>query len=141
MRLTRNFTLEELTGTSYKDLLAENIYYAMDNYAKLQELANFAQKVRNLLNTPMTITSAVRSSNLNAKIGGSATSQHLKMEAIDFITTKMNLNEAFNKIRNSSLQFGQLIIEENSKGSKWLHISIGTKREVLEYKNGKFSQI
>lgn len=141
MQITRNFTFSELTDTSYKELLAENIYYAVDNFSKVTQLANFAQKVRDILNTPMTVTSAVRCPNLNAKVGGSNNSQHLSIEAIDFITKKMDLNLAFNIIRNSNLPFGQLILEENNKGSKWIHISIGDKREVLEYQNGKYSAI
>ena len=141
MILAKNFTLEELTGTEHKEFLADNIYYAMNNFEKLKELATFAQKIRDLLNSPMTITRAVRSPNLNVKLGGSSTSQHQKVEALDFITKKMDLNEAFNIIKNSGIKFGQLIKKENSKGSKWIHISIGTKRETLEYKKSKYIRV
>lgn len=141
MQLSKNFSLRELTYTKEKDLLAENIYYAMGNFEKLQELAIFAQKIRDLLDTPMTVSSAVRCPELNIRKNGSTTSQHCKVEAIDFITKKMDLNAAFKKIRESDIKFGQLIIEEDKNGSKWIHISIGTKCQVLEYKNGKYSRI
>ncbi|MBR0541142.1 MAG: hypothetical protein IJK26_02935 [Clostridia bacterium] len=137
MKLSRNFTLEELTGTSYKELLADNIYYAMNNYDKLQSLAYFAQDVRDFLGVPMTVTSGVRCPALNNKLGGSAKSQHLTLEAIDFIPSKITLKEAFNRIKGSKLKFGQLIIEKSGK-KEWIHISIGTKCETLRYDNGRY---
>lgn len=135
MKLTKNFTFEELTNTSHKDLLADNIYYAVNNMDKVKELALFAQEVRELLNVPMTVTSAVRCPSLNTKVGGTPTSQHQKIEAIDFIPAKISLEKAFDIIRYSKLKFGQLIIEKSGK-NEWIHISIGNKRETL-YFNGK----
>ena len=140
MKLTKNFTLEELTNTSYKDLLANNIYYAMNNFDKVKELAKFSQEIRDFLGVPMTITSAIRYPALNTKVGGSPTSQHQKIEAIDFVPSKMTLQKAFDKIRNSKLKFGQLIIEKSGK-KEWLHISTGSKRQVLKYENGKYQEI
>jgi len=93
MKLTKNFTFEELTNTSHKDLLADNIYYAVNNMDKVKELALFAQEVRELLNVPMTVTSAVRCPSLNTKVGGTPTSQHQKIEAIDFIPAKISLEK------------------------------------------------
>lgn len=138
MKLTKNFTLEEMTTTSYKDLLADNIYYAMNNFEKVKELALFSQEIRDLLGVPMTITSAIRYPALNTKVGGTPTSQHQKIEAIDFIPSKITLQKAFDKIRYSKLKFGQLIIEK-SGSSEWIHISIGNKCQVLKYNNGKYT--
>ena len=140
MKLTKNFTLEEMTNTSYKDLLANNIYYAMNNFDKVKELAKFSQEIRDFLGVPMTITSAIRYPALNTKVGGSPTSQHQKIEAIDFIPSGMTLQKAFDKIRFSSLKFGQLIIEQSGK-KEWIHISTGIKRQVLKYENGKYTTI
>ena len=140
MQLSKNFTLEEMTNTSYKDLLANNIYYAMNNFDKVKELAKFSQEIRDFLGVPMTITSAVRCPSLNTKVGGSPTSQHQKIEAIDFIPSGMTLQKAFDKIRFSNLKFGQLIIEKSGK-KEWLHISSGSKRQVLKYVNGKYQEI
>ena len=137
MQLSKNFTLEELTNTSYKDLLANNIYYAMNNFDKVKELAKFSQEVRDFLGVPMTITSAIRYPALNTKVGGSPTSQHQKIEAIDFIPSKMTIQKAFDKIKNSKLKFGQLIIEKSGK-KEWIHISTGSKRQILKYNNGKY---
>lgn len=140
MKLTKNFTLEELTNTSYKELLANNIYYAMNNFEKVKELAKFSQEIRDFLDVPMTITSAIRYPALNTKVGGSPTSQHQKIEAIDFIPSGISLQKAFDQIRYSNLKFGQLIIEKSGK-KEWIHISTGIKRQVLKYENGKYTTI
>lgn len=136
-QITKNFTIKELTNTSYKELLADNIYYALDNWGNFRLLAFFAQEVRDLLGVPMIITSAVRCPALNAKVGSSNKSQHLTLQAIDFVPSKMTLQQAFDKIRKSDLQFGQLIIEK-SNGKEWIHISIGKKREVKKYDGKRY---
>ena len=138
-RLTKNFIFSEFTDTKHTDLLPANIYYAVDNMDKVIDLAKFAQEIRDFLGVPMTITSGVRYSALNNRVGGSATSQHLKCEAIDFIPSKMSIQEAFKRIRNSNLKWGQLIIE-SSNGKEWIHISKGSKCEVLKY-DGKYTKI
>lgn len=138
MRLTKNFIFSEFTDTKHTDLLPENIYYAVDNMDKVVELAKFAQAVRDFLNVPMTITSGVRCPKLNERVGGSKTSQHLLCEAIDFVPSRMTLQQAFDKIRKSDLQFGQLIIEQ-SGGKEWIHVSIGTKREVKKYDGKRYT--
>lgn len=140
MKLTEHFTLEEMTQTSHKDLLATNIYYAMNQFSKLQYLTEFAEKVRDIIKSPMIISSAVRCPDLNYAVGGKSTSQHAKIEAIDFIPTKISLLEAFDKIRKSDLKFGQLIIEKSGEAN-WLHISVGDKCEVLKYNDGRYTVV
>jgi hypothetical protein len=49
-------------------------------------------------------------------------------------------------IFEACLKFGnydQLIIEENSRGSRWVHVSYSgrNRREVLAYKNGAYHNI
>lgn len=139
MKLTDHFSLEELTTTNTK-YKQENIKVANNNLDKLYVLSCFAEQVRAILNVPMTITSGFRCETLNASIGGSKTSQHVSFQAIDFIPSKMSLEEAFNKLKNSILVYGQLIIE-HSGNSDWLHISMGYKKENLRYNNGKYTKV
>lgn len=127
-KLVPNFTVKELINTS-SSYLDENIQFASENIREIEQLALFAQQVRTILNTPMTITSGYRSYNVNKSVGGSNTSDHMLCKAIDFVTPKMKLQTAFDKLRNSDILFGQLILEKN----QWLHISIGYKRDVLVY--------
>lgn len=140
LKLTEHFTLEELTITNYKDLNEKNYEYGKNKLTQMNMLAHFAEQVRLVIGCPMIITSGIRCEELNAKVGGSKTSQHCKGEAIDFIPTKIKVKTAFEKIRNSSLDFGQLIIEK-SGNKEWVHISMGFKRQVLKYDNGKYTAI
>ena len=140
IQLTQHFSLDELTTTNkvkYKD---KNYKYGLQKITQMNILAHFAEQVRLIVNSPMKITSGIRCEELNAVVGGSKTSQHLKGEAIDFIPTKIKIKTAFDKIRKSNLEFGQLIIEK-SGSSEWIHISTGIKKQVLKYDNGKYSVI
>ena len=136
MKIAEHFTIAELVGTSYADLEAENIYYALDHFNELTRLAQFCERVRKVLNVPMNITSGVRCPKLNKKIGGVDTSDHIKLMAVDFVPSKIKLKTAFDKIRNSNLDYKQLILEKNT----WIHISIGDKRENLTYDGKKYKK-
>ena len=101
-------------------------------------LAGFAERVREIVGKPLIITSGYRCDSLNKAVGGSPTSQHKLGEAIDFKVRGMTNSQVSCKLIGSDLKFQQLIIE-SSGGAEWVHISIGSKREVLRYKNGKYS--
>lgn len=136
MKIADHFTIKELTDTSYEDVLAENILYALDHFNELTRLAQFCERVRKVLNVPMNITSGVRCPKLNKKIGGVDTSDHIKLMAVDFVPSKIKLKTAFDKIRRSNLDFKQLILEKNT----WIHISIGDKKECLTYDGKRYKR-
>ena len=136
MKIADHFTIKELTDTSYADMLAENIYYALDHFNELTKLAQFCERVRKILGVTMEITSGVRCPKLNKKIGGVSTSDHIKLMAVDFVPSKIKLKTAFDKIRNSSLDYKQIILEKNS----WIHISVGDKKEALIYDGKKYKK-
>lgn len=137
MKIADHFTIAELTNTDYGNLYAENILYALDHFNELTRLAQFCERVRKILGVPMNITSGVRCPKLNEKVGGVPTSDHIKLLAVDFIPSKIKLKTAFDKIRNSNLDFKQMILEKNT----WIHISIGDKREVLTYDGKKYKKV
>lgn len=136
LTIADHFTIRELTESSYGDLLAENIYYALDHFNDLVRLAQFCEKVREIIGSPMNITSGVRSAELNKKMGGVSTSDHIKLMAVDFVPSKIKLKTAFDKIRNSNLDYKQVILEKNT----WIHISIGDKKEALIYDGKKYKR-
>lgn len=137
MKLTSHFTVEELTTTNRKDYAEANKKRALQDFSLLMRLSFFAEQVRYILGVPMTITSGYREYDLNILVGGSANSQHLLFEAIDFIPKGMSIDKAFKILKDSKMLFGQLI-KEKSGNSEWIHISIGEKRQCLAYKNGKY---
>lgn len=138
MNLTPHFTLDELSYTSNKDYKELNLKRAEQNLGKMYMLAGFAERVREIVGKPLIITSGYRCDSLNKAVGGSPTSQHKLGEAIDFKVRGMTNSQVACKLMASDLKFQQLIIE-NAGSAEWVHISIGSKREVLRYKNGKYS--
>jgi hypothetical protein len=72
------------------------------------------------------VSSAYRSPNVNARIGGSKTSDHMKGLAADIIADGVSVHELAEFISNNC-EFDQLINEFGS----WVHVSIqspGRKR-------------
>lgn len=138
MQLTPHFTSEELLYTSEVAYLGHQEELLETNPGKLYMLAGFAERVREIIGSPMVVTSAYRSKMLNSVIGGSQTSQHALCEAIDFIPKNCSIEQAAIAIMCSDLKYGQLIVERK-RNKRWLHISIGAKRENLAYNNGKYS--
>lgn len=82
------------------------------------------EPIRELLNTPLLVTSGYRCIEVNNAVRGVPTSQHTLAQAIDFTPQTMNIDEAFKKIQTSGLTFDQLIKEHDKAGNVWIHISL-----------------
>jgi hypothetical protein len=99
-----------------------------------EHIANFmllAEKIfepiREHFGVPIHISSGYRSKELNAKIGGSSTSQHCKGQAVDIdmdgSTNGVSNADVFNYIKDN-LPFDQLIWEfGNEDNPDWVHVS------------------
>lgn len=95
------------------------------------------QKVRDFLGVPMRINSWYRSGALNKAVGGVLNSAHTKCLAIDFVPLKMDITKAFEAIARSDIEFDQLILERNSRGSIWIHISWSNKNRRQVFRLNK----
>lgn len=122
MKLSENFTLEELTAsqTAARQGIDNTPPEGVIN--NLKRLAAALQEVRALLNhRAILVSSGYRSLELNQAIGGSATSDHCKGLASDFICPSYGTpNDIVRAIAASSLSFKQVIREFD----KWVHLSI-----------------
>lgn len=107
---------------------------SISNMPTAEHIANFkllAEKVfepiRNNFRCPIHISSGYRSKELNAAIGGSATSQHCSGEAIDIDmdgTPNGVTNADVFKYIKENLSFDQLIWEFGSDTNPdWVHVS------------------
>jgi hypothetical protein len=110
-----------------------------------EHIANFmllAEKIfepiREHFGVPIHISSGYRSKELNAKIGGSATSQHCKGQAVDIdmdgSTNGVTNADVFNYIKDN-LPFDQLIWEfGNEDNPDWVHVSYVEKprKQILK---------
>ena len=129
MKLSPNFTLQELTKSDTAIRLGIPNEPNSDQIAKLQNLCEtLLQPVRDKFG-PVIITSGFRSEQLCVKIGSSINSQHAKAEAADFEVMGTDNAELADWIYKN-LEFDQLILEYYKVGepnSGWIHCSICDK--------------
>ena len=95
----------------------------IENFKLLAE--KIFEPIREHFDVPIRISSGYRSKELNAKIGGSETSQHCKGQAIDIDMdgTSLTNKQVFDYIKDN-LPFDQLIWEfGNEDNPDWVHVS------------------
>ena len=133
MRLI-NFKISEFlkSDTATKNNI-DNIpdFNFLDNILDL--IINCMQPIRNLFNLPVIITSGFRCQKLNKIVGGSANSQHLVGCAADFKIKSLTPDKIIQKIKNSNIEYDQLINEYD----KWVHISYRkdkNRKQILKIK-------
>jgi len=126
MNLTANFTLSEMVKSETA------LRHGMDNTPGETEIENLKrlceqvlQPVRNHFKTGVKVNSGFRHPEVNAKVGGSKTSDHCKGQAADIeIPGIPNADLAIWIMDN--LQYTQLILEFYTPGipdSGWVHVS------------------
>lgn len=115
-----------------------------DQLKNIKELAEFVfEPLRELVGAPIKINSVFRSKEVNKKIGGASTSQHMANSgaAMDIEGTTITNAELGHLIRKN-LEFDQLIYEAPSNGEPaWIHVSFKkgfNKKQVLIMKNKKY---
>ena len=133
MRLTKNFTLQELIYSA--TALRKNIDNTptKEGIIKLRLLAaSLLQPIRERLSAPLRITSGYRSPALSEAIGSSSNSQHCRYEAVDmqFVKRgKMDNLKLYKALIDLKLEFDQCILEFGTSTKDidgdpaWIHIS------------------
>ena len=126
MKLSEHLDLSEVIRS---DSAKRN---GISNMPTPEHIANFmllAEKIfepiREHFCVPIRISSGYRSKELNAKIGGSASSQHCKGQAVDIDMdgTSLTNKQVFDYIKDN-LPFDQLIWEfGNEDNPDWVHVS------------------
>lgn len=118
MKLSKNFSLEELTVTKSGLPNKPNL----EQVGRLTDLCvNVLQPLRELYGNSITVNSGFRSDAVNHAIGGAATSQHCKGEAADCDCAD---NAKLFRIIREHLTFDQLIWEGgDNMQPAWVHVS------------------
>ena len=154
IRVSKNIALSEMTKSATAERLGVDNTPSSIHLVNLTHLAiHILQPVRDQFGV-ITINSGYRSPALNAKVGGSKTSQHSKGQAADF-ESYSTPNPDLAKWISKNLDFDQLILEFYDgvdPNSGWVHCSynlMGNRKKILTalktksgvvYKNGFVSK-
>lgn len=132
-----NFTLRELCSSSTaKKFGWVNVpdVDVCDNLMLL--IINVLQPLRTALKKPVIVSSGYRCYELNKYLKSKDTSQHRRGQAADISVIGMSVNDLFNFIKKSGIEYDQLIHE-----GTWIHVSYNkdyNRKENLKLVNGKF---
>jgi zinc D-Ala-D-Ala carboxypeptidase len=131
MNLSPHFTFDELTRTGQTALQDSNRKEASQYLQALTDLCSQLLEPVRARFGPVSIHSAFRGPSVNAAIGGSKTSQHMKGEAADFHCPGATLDQVMRWIvHDSGLKYGQVILEGPNGRPTWIHISLGEPYRV-----------
>jgi hypothetical protein len=152
MKLSEHLSLSEVTRSESAKRKGISNMPTAEHIANFKLLAeNIFEPIRNHFRCPIIISSGYRSKELNAAIGGSATSQHCSGEAIDIdmdgtpngVTNRM----VFDYIKDN-LTWDQMIFEFGDKENPdWVHVSYEStgkqRKQILRAvrTNGKTSYL
>lgn len=114
-----NFKFKELVKT---DTGLDNIPNDMNVIRNLVRLSEFLQIIRNELQLPIIVNSAYRSPEVNAKVGGVASSYHAKGLAADIKCADMDKLLAI--LHSHLMDIDQLGIYYNNNTQLWYHVGL-----------------
>ena len=131
MKLSKNFTLEEMVATSHKGLQDTPTLEVVQNLQKLCVLV--LQPLRDTIGSPVYINSGYRSKRLNARVGGVPNSRHLQGRAADIHCDNLDYAKVIFDILRQNKYVDKAIIERRRSspnpsrkggGSCWVHVQM-----------------
>jgi hypothetical protein len=142
--LTEHFTLEEFIHSDTADL------HHLDNQPPLELIPNIVlaaqmmERIRSALgDVSIVINSAYRSVQVNARVGGVTSSDHVQGHAVDMVAPDYGSPYRIAQCLSpqvDALEIGQLIFECSGR-SRWIHVSTRTPaykaNRVLTIANGR----
>lgn len=132
MKITDNFSYSEfLVSDSFPELAAKIELTELDKLKLFYMCKIHLQPIRDYFG-PVVILSGKRSPELNTKVGGSPTSDHLYLGescAVDFTLPKVEVEVVFNYICLNSDAFGQCIYYPDQN---FIHLSLPTRKHQGE---------
>lgn len=125
MRLSKNFTLEEFLLSQTAERNGIDMTPPPEIIENLQALVHGCmQPLRDEVNASIFISSGWRPLELNTKIGGSKTSEHINGNACDFSVSRISPFNVCELIVSMDLPYDQVIHEFG----RWVHLGV---RDIL----------
>ena len=147
------FTFSEFEGSDKaRELGIDNRMPELVEAHVVELVDKLLDPLRDAWGAPLVVSSGYRCPELNKAVKGSKTSAHLAGWAADLVPESSDergvqelVNFTIEWLTATGLPFDQMIFE-NVGNSKWLHLGIrnlngGQRKEMLLYKNGKYSTL
>jgi zinc D-Ala-D-Ala carboxypeptidase len=138
--VSKHITLDEATNSNTAIRNGINNNPDSVTFERMKLVANKCfEPLREWYGKPIKINSFYRSQLLNTKVGGSATSQHCKGEAIDLSAGSRTENKKLHDWLIANLpEWDQILWEYGDKtGPDWVHVSYkakGNRKQILVIK-------
>ena len=139
MQLSEHFQLGEFTKSNYPEVYNIPSHVAIEN---MRRVCVWLEALRQAQG-PIVINSGYRSPQLNKKVGGVATSNHVTGCAVDIRCSGAEQAIDYAYIlklyaKESQQDFDELFIEKNKYGRYWVHFAVRPKenRRKISFLNG-----
>ena len=142
IQLSEHFKLGEFTKSNHPEVYNIPSHVAIEN---MKRICGLLEELRDRYNnryggnTPIIINSGYRSPQLNKKVGGVSTSNHVTGCAVDIRCSgaEQAIDYAYIlKAYSKEIQqdFDELLIEKNKYGCYWVHFAVrpsGNRRKIM----------
>ena len=139
MQLSEHFQLGEFTKSNYPEVYNIPSHVAIEN---MKRVCGWLEALRQAQG-PIVINSGYRSPQLNKRVGGVATSNHVTGCAVDIRCSgaEQAIDYAYilkSYAKESQQEFDELFIEKNKYGRYWAHFAVRPKdnRRKIAFLNG-----
>ena len=140
MSLSPHFLLGEFTKSNYPEVYNIPSHVAIEN---MKRICGWLEVLRDRAGTPIIINSGYRSPQLNKRVGGVSTSNHVTGCAVDIRCSGAEQAITFAYIlldyaKESQSEFDELFIEKNKYGRYWVHFAVrpSDNRRKVSFLNG-----
>ena len=140
MKLSQHFRLEEFTKSEHPEVYNIPSHVAIEN---MKRICGWLEVLRDRYGAPIIINSGYRSPQLNKKVGGVSTSNHVTGCAVDIRCSGAEqaidyayILKAYSKEIHQD--FDELFIEKSKSGCYWVHFAVRPKenRRKISFLNG-----
>ena len=136
MKLSQHFKLGEFTKSNHPEVYNIPSHVAIEN---MKRICGWLEVLRDRYGAPIIINSGYRSPQLNKKVGGVSTSNHVTGCAVDIRCSgaEQAIDYAYIlKAYSKEIQqdFDELLIEKNKYGCYWVHFAVrpsGNRRKIM----------